>query len=97
MTLRFWRRVRVIPGLRINLSKSGASFSVGRKGMWFTAGPRGRRATVGMPGTGLFWTEKIPPARTQKEPSTVLVERWRWPILIAGVVVATCLLAWLTR
>jgi hypothetical protein len=40
------------------LSKSGASLSVGRRGGWFTIGPRGRRATVGLPGTGLFfWTE----------------------------------------
>jgi hypothetical protein len=89
MPLRFFRRVRLAPGLRINFGKSGASLSVGRKGMWLTAGPRGRRATVGLPGTGLFWTEKIPPART--------LERWRWPILIAGVIVATYLLAWLTR
>jgi hypothetical protein len=28
------------------------------KGAWFTAGPRGRRATVGLPGSGLFWTER---------------------------------------
>jgi hypothetical protein len=58
MTLRFFRRVRIIPGLRVNLSKSGASVSVGHKGAWFTTGPRGRRVTVGLPGTGLFLTEQ---------------------------------------
>jgi hypothetical protein len=30
MTLRFWRRVRIFPGLRMNLSRSGVSLSVGR-------------------------------------------------------------------
>jgi hypothetical protein len=39
MTLRFLRRVRIAPGLRVNLSKSGASLSVGRKGMWLTSAP----------------------------------------------------------
>jgi len=57
MALRFRRRVGVVPGLRVNLSRSGPSLSIGRRGAWFTVGPRGRRATVGLPGTGLFWTE----------------------------------------
>jgi hypothetical protein len=64
MTIRFFRRVRIVPGLRINLSKSGASVSVGQKGAWWTTGPRGRRVTIGAPGTGLFWTQQAsgPPA-----------------------------------
>jgi hypothetical protein len=62
MPLRFSRRLSLIPGLRVNLSKSGASLSVGHRGAWWTVGPRGGRATVGLPGTGLFWTERIPPA-----------------------------------
>jgi hypothetical protein len=60
MRLRLWRRVRIAPGLRLNLSKSGASVSVGRRGAWLTTGPRGQRATVGLPGSGLFWTEFRP-------------------------------------
>ena len=62
MPLRFSRRFSLIPGLRVNLSKSGASLSVGHRGAWYTVGPRGRRATLGLPGTGLFWTERYPPA-----------------------------------
>ena len=58
MTLRFYRRIPIVPGLRLNLSKRGASVSVGRRGLWWTIGTRGRRATVGMPGTGIFWTER---------------------------------------
>lgn len=57
MTLRLWRRFRIVPGLRVNASRSGLSLSIGRRGAWFTLGPRGRRATIGLPGTGLFWTE----------------------------------------
>lgn len=62
MTLRFHRRLGVIPGLRLNFSLSGPSVSIGRRGVWYTIGPRGRRLTVGAPGTGLYWTESYPPA-----------------------------------
>jgi hypothetical protein len=53
---RFQRRFKVLPGLRLNASKSGVSTSVGTKGAWFTFGPRGTRSTVGLPGTGLSYT-----------------------------------------
>jgi hypothetical protein len=57
MGFRFQRRIRIVPGLRLNLSKSGVSASVGGRGSWLTFGPRGKRATVGIPGTGLLYTE----------------------------------------
>jgi hypothetical protein len=59
MGLRFQRRIRIAPGLRLNLSRSGISTSVGGRGAWTTFGPRGRRRiTLGLPGSGLFWTEQ---------------------------------------
>jgi hypothetical protein len=57
----------------VNLSKSGASVSIGRCGAWYTVGPRGRRISVGVPGTGLFWVQQTPPARVSREPSIVFV------------------------
>jgi hypothetical protein len=63
MSLRFYRRVSLLPGLRLNCSRSGVSMSVGARGTWLTVGgPRGRRMTVGLPGTGLSYTETYPPA-----------------------------------
>ncbi|MBS0374915.1 MAG: DUF4236 domain-containing protein [Proteobacteria bacterium] len=56
MGFRFSRRIRVLPGVRINLSKSGVSTSVGTRGAWLTFGKRGTRATVGLPGTGISYT-----------------------------------------
>jgi len=35
-----YRRVRLLPGLRVNLSRSGASVSIGWRGAWLTAGSR---------------------------------------------------------
>ena len=64
-----YRRVSLLPGLRANFSKSGASVSIGRRGSWLTAGPRGRRRiTAGIPGTGIYWTESAPPAPPVEEP-----------------------------
>jgi hypothetical protein len=60
--LQFFKRVNLIPGLRVNLSRSGPSPSVGHRGAWFTFGPRGKRMTVGGLGTGLYYTERVPPA-----------------------------------
>ena len=52
----FWRRVRLAPGVTLNLSKSTASMSFGPRGAKYTISPRGNRATAGLPGTGLFYT-----------------------------------------
>ncbi len=63
MSFRFWRRIRIAPGVTLNLSKSGGSLSFGPRGAKFTIGPRGKRATVGIPGTGLFYTTTLPSGR----------------------------------
>ena len=57
MAFRFRRSLRLVPGVRLNLSKSGASVSFGGRGFHYTIGPKGTRTTVGLPGTGLSWTE----------------------------------------
>ncbi len=59
MGFRYGRRIRLAPGVRLNLSKSGVGYSVGRRGMWLTKrGDGGRQATVGLPGTGLSYTAR---------------------------------------
>jgi len=64
MSFRFWRRIRIAPGVTLNLSKSGGSLSFGPRGAKFTVGSRGKRATVGIPGTGLFYTTTLPSGRS---------------------------------
>jgi hypothetical protein len=60
MGFRFWRRIRIAPGVILNLSKSGGSLSFGPRGAKLTLGPRSKRVTVGFPGTGLFYTVALP-------------------------------------
>ncbi len=64
MSFRFWRRIRIAPGVTLNLSKSGGSLSFGPRGAKFTIGPSGKRATAGIPGTGLFYTTTLPSGRS---------------------------------
>jgi hypothetical protein len=55
-SIRFFRRVQIAPGVRLNLSKSGPSLSLGVRGAHVTMGRRGVTRTVGLPGTGVFYT-----------------------------------------
>jgi hypothetical protein len=56
MGFRFHKSLSIIPGLRINLSKSGPSLSVGEHGMTENLSSRGAKTTVGLPGSGLSYT-----------------------------------------
>ena len=80
--IRFFRRIRLVPGLTLNLSKKGVSVSAGRKGTKFTFGRR-RRATFGIPGTGLFWTTAKRQSKRKKrehqlEPASHSGRVWFW-------------------
>ncbi len=55
MALRFQKRIRILPGLWLNLSKTGISFSLGGNGATMNVGTRSRTFTLGIPGTGLSY------------------------------------------
>jgi hypothetical protein len=59
MAFRFRKIIKLFPGVKINLSKSGISTSIGVPGATVNIGKKGTRATVGLPGTGLGYSEKI--------------------------------------
>jgi hypothetical protein len=54
--VRFFRRVQIAPGVRLNLARQGASLSFGVRGAHLTVGRRGLRRTLGVPGSGVFYT-----------------------------------------
>lgn len=54
MSLRFRRRVRLLPGIRLNLGLHGAGLSVGPRGFHVGVNRLGRYASMGIPGTGLY-------------------------------------------
>jgi hypothetical protein len=56
MGLRFQKRIRIFKGLTINLSKTGASLSVGGRGATVNFSKRGTKTTVGLPGSGISYS-----------------------------------------
>ena len=56
MGFRFRRRIKLLPGIRLNISKSGLSTSVGEPGATINLRGDNVRTTVGVPGSGLSYT-----------------------------------------
>jgi hypothetical protein len=59
MGLRFRRTVKLLPGVRLNLSRSGVSTTVGVRGASVTVGKQGTYANVGLPGSGVSYRTRI--------------------------------------
>ncbi len=59
MSLSFRRRIRILPGFTINLSKSGLSATVGIRGASVNIGKQGNYLNLGIPGTGLYSRSKL--------------------------------------
>jgi hypothetical protein len=104
MGFRFQKRISLLPGIRLNLSKSEASLTVGKTCLSVNLGKDGATDNVGIPGTGLAYREKItcnsrPVAdqdAAQPEQGVQVVARgagaWKW-LFFAAVVVIVFLLA----
>ena len=60
MGFRFRRSIRLLPGVKLNLSKSTPSLSLGPRGLHYTIGAKGNRFTVGLPGSGMSYTDYEP-------------------------------------
>lgn len=59
MSFRFQKRVRIAPGLRLNISKGGLSTSAGVRGASVTLGRHGLYGNFGAPETGLSYRKKL--------------------------------------
>ena len=59
MSFRFQRRIKILPGLRLNVSKTGISWTVGSRGASVTARDVKLTGNVGIPGTGLSYRKRL--------------------------------------
>ena len=60
----FRKRIRVLSGITLNVSKSGVSTTIGPKGARLTVGgKRGPRVTTSIPGTGISYSQTIAEGR----------------------------------
>jgi Protein of unknown function (DUF4236) len=72
MGFRFRKTIKLFPGLKLNLSNSGISTSIGVPGATVNLSKRGTRGTVGIPGTGASYSENLSgPTHTHSETTTV--------------------------
>jgi len=59
MSFRFRKRIKIIPGIYLNVSKSGISTTVGPRGATVSISNRGSYLNLGIPGTGISYRQKI--------------------------------------
>jgi Protein of unknown function (DUF4236)/Bacterial SH3 domain len=74
MGWRYRKSFSILPGLRLNMGKSGlTSLSVGGRGATLNLGKKGVMGTVSLPGTGLSYQHRFKnPPPGQKTPATLL-------------------------
>jgi|FLYN01.1.fsa_nt_gi tetratricopeptide (TPR) repeat protein len=63
----FRKSYQVLPGVRINVSKSGLSLSLGPKGARVTTGPRGTHLHLDLPGAGIYYRKRLDAPEEQKD------------------------------
>ena len=79
MGFRFRRTIKILPGVCLNLSKSGVSVSAGVKGASVTAGKKGVYANVGVPGSGLSYRTRIDKPGASMDKDRVEISHMRVP------------------
>src|SRR5688572_26013570 len=69
MPFRFRKSFKILPGLKINLSKSGISTTIGKLGASLNIGKRGAKLTTGIPGTGISHTTNLTSSAASPTPT----------------------------
>lgn len=59
MALRYRKRIKIAPGIYINISKNGISTTIGPRGASVNFGKNGTYVNAGIPGTGLYERQRI--------------------------------------
>ena len=70
MGLNFRKSIKLLPGVKLNLSKGGVSLSGGVKGLRASINTKGQvTGTAGIPGTGVYYTKKktLPIGKNKKD------------------------------
>lgn len=68
MNFRFRKSMKILPGVRINLTQRGLSANVGGKHANIGIGKRGVRANASIPGTGISGTQQLSGRPSHSEP-----------------------------
>ena len=104
MGFRFRKSIKIAPGIKLNFNKKSTGITIGGKGAHYTVNSKGKRtASVGIPGTGLSYSESFggEKSKKRKKPKkdglintevnnmkTKLSKKGCLPVAIIGVVLA---------
>ena len=86
MGLRFRKRIKILPGVWFNVSKSGVSTSIGGKGLTVNLKNGKAKTTVGIPGSGLSYSKTTTGNTDDPATSGHAARAWLWFLLIAVIV-----------
>lgn len=72
MAWNYRKRIKIAPGIHLNLNKGGVSTSIGPKGSKISIGKDGVYLNTSFPGTGLYSRKKILGTRTSTPRSSLM-------------------------
>ena len=85
MGFRFRKSIKVLPGVRLNLSKRGIGTSVGVKGLHVSTGPSGPRVSASIPGTGIYASKSLKRKKSSTGQANYAVQdKYSYPPKIRG-------------
>ncbi len=90
MSLRFRKRIKIFPGVWFNLSKSGISTSIGGKGLTVNLKDGKTKTTVGIPGSGLSYSETSSGNPEKQATAKRPIPTWFWALIF--VIIALVLI-----
>ena len=86
MAFLFRKRIRILPGIWLNLSKRGVSTSIGGKGLTVNIKDGKVRTTASIPGTGLSYRTTSVNTPEHQAPTRTGIPGWVW-VLVAVLIV----------
>lgn len=105
MGLIFRRSIKILPGLKVNVGKKGTSVTVGARGAHVTYGKGRKTASVGVPGTGVYYRKTISTKEKtsvnaaysgqQQLPQRTKAENQTWGFVFLAIGIVILLLAFL--
>jgi hypothetical protein len=87
MAIRFRKSIKIMPGVRINISKTGISTSLGPRGATVNLRRGRRKLTTGIPGTGFSQQHDITPQNQARRSSGTI-----WLIILVLLFIAWVLM-----
>lgn len=88
MGFRFHKRIKILPGVWFNLSKSGISTSIGGKGLTVNLKDGKTKTTVSIPGTGLSYSKTSTGSPDDPAPERHTIPAWVWLLIVVVIALA---------